>query len=405
MATRTFLAACTAIGLMVPCALGQFAPPGGGGGDISLTPPTNTSQNLQRGPFTAAFVPNRTFTVNAMIGYVNDQPIFVNDIFRPIDTQLRKLASDPTEDFKRVAEPVIRNQLSLLVSDIIVVSAAEGMLSEDDRKRIEIFLALELNRIKTENGGSEPAAEAALAKTGSSIGRELADRRRGFVRSLYFQRYLAPRIQITRDMALTAYERDLKRWQEPAKLELYTLTMPVSRWLREPATNGELGAVKQNPTPAEVAAAEAQAMAMAREIVSKLKAGANFAEMVEQYSFDDGAKSKGGRWGLINVDSLSSPQLKAFVLKLPANTLGDPVFIRDGKEPTVVIAKLGTKADARTVPFEEAQSKIMKEIQDQMIRDLQEAEMRKLEKKSTMEAVERMGGVALDAAVTRYATR
>jgi hypothetical protein len=40
-----------------------------------------------------------------------------------------------------------------------------------------------------------------------------------------------------------------------------------------------------------------------------------------------------------------------------------------------------------------------------MIRVLQDQEMKRLEKGATMEAVQRMEGVAIDAAVTRYATR
>jgi hypothetical protein len=389
---------------------GEVVGPPAGGGDISLAPPSPPSQGggtIIRETTVAAFLPNHSYTVNANIGSVNQQPIFANDLFRPIDATLRKIASTPHTDFRQAAAPIIHTQLQNMISEIIIDKAAEAAMTEDDRARVQIYVGLQRNQILSENGGSEAAAEAALAKEGTSVAKKLAELRRIFVRKYYFQKHLAPRIQITRAMVLAEYEKDPKKWQEPGSVELYTLTLPVSRWLRDPGINGEPGPIKKDPTAIEIANAEAQAMRVAKDIEKQLKAGEDFAKLVDLNTSSDGMRSKGGRWGAINLDSMTDPQLKALVSKLPANTLAEPLLIHqsDFRNSTVVITKVGKRVEPHTVTFEEKQEDIAKDLQDQMIRVLQDQEMKRLEKGATMEAVQRMEGVAIDAAVTRYATR
>ncbi len=394
-----------AVALWCAPALAQFGPPEGGG-SISLAPPTNTSPVPDRVSRVEVFLPNRTYTVNAQIGYVNSQPIFATDIFRPIDASLRRIAADPHADFIAQATQLIHAQLTATISDVVVVSAAEATITEDDKKRAEVYINLERNTILTENGGSEATAEAALEKAGSSLSNELAKSRREFIKHIYFQRRIYPRIQITRDMALAVYEKNPKDYQEPAKIELYTITLPVSRWLREAGTGGVPGPVKANPSSAEIAGAEAQAMTVARDLLTQLKHGADFAVLAEDNNPKDSAQKTGGRWGIINIDSLSNAQLRDAATKMHANSLGDPLLLHDAdfRQSSVVIVKIGQKTEANTIPFEKAQKKITDDLTETLAMQLQEQEMTKLEKEATFEAVDRMQNVAVEAAATRYAT-
>ncbi|HEY4328207.1 MAG TPA: hypothetical protein VGN88_00625, partial [Phycisphaerae bacterium] len=126
------------------------------GGMVDLAPPGGGTANLSNdGPLTTAR-PNQPMTTNALIGFVNDEPIFLNDLFRPIDDKLRRAATTAKSlnEFKALALPIIRGQLSSMVSEILVVSTAKGQLSEQDRHIIDIQLKLDETNLITQHGGS-----------------------------------------------------------------------------------------------------------------------------------------------------------------------------------------------------------------------------------------------------------
>ena len=352
---------------------------------------------------------NRPMTTNAMIGFVNDEPVFLNDVFRPIDADLRRLAAtSPTlEDFKQAANALIGNQLSLRVSESLVVAAAEKLLTDQDKSRIDIFLALQRSKLIAEHGGSIPAADRALAASGSSVDQEMADQRRRVIKDLYIQKNVMPKIVITRQMVLAAYENDPKKWQQTAQVELFTITLYITNWLREPTVNGVRGAILASPTADQIKAAETQALATGQEIVAKLKAGADFARLVEDYDSRDWARSEGGRKPSVTRGSMVNTKLEDFVFSLPAGAIGAPQLLResDFHNTTMVVARVGKKTEARTIPFAEAQAQITNDLRMARMRELQSQEMDKLSRGAAIEAVDRMRDVALDAAVTRYAMK
>ena len=209
-------------------------------------------------------------------------------------------------------------------------------------------------------------------------------------------------------MVLDEYNRDPKKWQHDAQVELYTITLPVSRWLREPSQNGVAGPVMKNATPAQVQAAEAQAMAAAREIEDRLKKGADFAHEAEDNSADPYLK-KGGKVGMVSRGDLSDnlKKLEDYAFNLPANTLGDPLLLHetDYTQSTVRIVKVGRKVEAHTDTFDEVQGDIRTALETKQIGDLRVKEVNSLMSKKAIEAVDRMKDVALDAAIARYATK
>jgi hypothetical protein len=410
-------------------ARGQFAPPGEGGspdaGSSAASPGTTGAGgalNIGLPPVTtrpdstpgadeplAVVQANRALTANAMIGFVDAEPIFLNDLFAPIDAELRRLAavSRTLSDFERNARTLIANQILQRKSEIVLVAAAEAHLTDQDRAMIEARLALERSQLIADHGGSIPGAERALAADGSSIDKEIKNLRRRFLQGLYFERNLKPRIVITRQMLQDAYERDPKKWQQPEQVELYTITLVVRNWLREPSDTATPGPFIANPTPEQIKTAEARALAQGRRIVEQLKAGADFAALAEDNESADGARRLGGRVGLISRGSIANRQKEDFVFSLPTNSVGDPLLLHeeDFRNSSVVVAKAGKKTAARTIPFSEAQTQIAADLRAAQLHELQIQEMQKLERGAAIEAVDRMSDVALAAAVTRYATK
>jgi hypothetical protein len=71
---------------------------------------------------------------------------------------------------------------------------------------------------------------------------------------------------------------------------------------------------------------ESDAKALATDIVIKLRGGADFGQMVAQYSEDATSKAVGGDFGTIKGTSTAYPdQIKKAVLGLKAGEVGDPV--------------------------------------------------------------------------------
>jgi hypothetical protein len=353
--------------------------------------------------------PGQTITTNAMIGFINAEPVFVNDILEPIDEDLRRVAGSvrTLTEFKQLAGTLIDNQLSLRKFESLIVAAEEAQMTEQDKTRVDMMIALERSNLIANHGGSIPMADRALGARGSNVEKAMTAKRRDLIRELYVQKNLIPRVVMTQQMLRDAYDRDLKRWQQPAQVELYTLTLPITQWLLEPTSNGTKGQVMANSTPEQIKAAEAKALALAKEIVAKLKAGGDFARLVEDYDSHDGARTYGGRVGMINRGSKVNRQEEDFVFSLPANSIGEPLLLHeaDFRDSSVVIVKIGKKVEARTVAFTEAQEQLKAELRTAQLRALQEEELKKLARGAAIEGLERMHDVAVDVAVTRYAMK
>jgi hypothetical protein len=351
---------------------------------------------------------NVSLTTNALLGFVNSQPVFVQDMFRPIDKELRGIASSSHNitEFRESARSAIERQMRSYVYEMVMMSAAKADLSEQDKQRLDIYIQIQRSELLSKYGGSLAMAEEALKATNSSVDKEMDDLRRNMIVRLYMHKQLDPRIVVTRDMVMDQYQRS-SATKEDAEIELFTITLPVQRWLREPGVGGKKGPVMQNPTGAQILQAEQMALDTGREIAAKARAGADFAVLAEDYSSADQRANYGGYWPKVKHDGTLNPKLENFAFSLPANTVGDPLLLpnQDFHQSAVVILKVGKKKEARTIPFSEAQAGIRDSIRDKQYQQLQTEYMDKLSKGAAIEAVERMTDVALEAAITRYATQ
>ncbi len=379
-------------------------------GPVSV--PNTVGPAKPKGPINA-IRGDQPLTTSAMLGCtINSHPVYVIDIFRPINGALEKLAASDldTAEFRARAKVLISNQIQSYKNDILLSSAAENTLTDHDQQLISAVLEKERFNLISKNGGSIPAADKALAPQGSSVEKEMADKRRQMIMGLYLQKNVSPKIVVTYPMVRDAYEKDPKKWQRETQVELYQLTLPVVRWLTPTTSDGKKGPPIADPTPAQVTDAENKAMQTARDIIALLKKGPDtpqlFAQLVEDYDSRDGAASKGGRLPDMKKGSISDSRLETYVFSLPAHTIGEPQLLRDPnpQKSRVVIVKIGDKEEAHTVPFADAQADIRKDLWEREAADLQEEYLRKLQDSSTVEAVDQMIDVAVDAAVARYAT-
>jgi hypothetical protein len=376
---------------------------------LSLTPPPPTALDPGTPSFVLAPVrANVSLTTSGLLGFVNSQPVFVQDMFRPIDKELRGIAasSHNITEFRESARTAIEREMRAYVYEMVTMSAAKADLSDQDKARLDVYIHIQRSELLSKYGGSLAMAEQALKATNSSVDKEMDDLRSKMIVQTYMQRQIYPHIVVTRDMVMDQYQRSASK-QENAEIELFTITLPVERWLREPGVGGKRGPVMQNPTGAQILQAEQMAMNTGKEIAAKARAGADFAVLAEDYASVDQRANYGGYWPNVKHDGTLNTTIEKYAFSLPANTVGEPLLLPndDFHKAAVVIMKVGKKKEARVVPFSEAQAAIRDSIREKQFQELETQYMDKLSKGAAIEAVEHMTDVALEAAITRYATQ
>ena len=92
---------------------------------------------------------NVALTTNALLGFVNSQPVFLQDMIRPIDKDLRALAahSKNITDFRDSARTVISRQMQAYVYEMVMMSAARSDLSDQDKSRLDIYMRIQAQRV------------------------------------------------------------------------------------------------------------------------------------------------------------------------------------------------------------------------------------------------------------------
>ncbi len=400
------------------CASAQVSPPGAGAGaasdaapsTVTLSPPPSApviETSNERGPL-SPLRPSQSLTLNVYMGDVASEPIFANDLFRPIDEKLRRAAQTAAniDAFRKTARAIIESELDARITDALIISQAKRSLTKEEQARVEVFLSNEYDRLKTASGGSRAAIDKAMAAKGLTVEKYLADLRKGAMKEIFLNRNPQRKVAITWQMAHDAYEKDPQKWQQIGEVELYTITLPVVRWLRDQQSDGTFKTI-ENPTPAQIKNAEELALQTGRQIVEKIKANADFATLVEDYNSKDEVSYKGGFYGTIRRGSMKNTTIENYAFTLTPNSVGAPLLIRgkDVRDSAVVVVKIGKKTDSRTFSFSEAEAQIRKNLADEQLAELRQLEFNKVLSGPLPDKLKQMLPVAVDAAVARYATK
>ncbi len=346
--------------------------------------------------------PNQPLTMNALLGMINGDPIFVQDVLRPIDGDLIKLAKSARNlsDFKVQSREMVRRQVNTLISDRLTMQKAKSSLDEDDKRRVDIMMNKVRHDLLTQYAGSEAMADQAFRARGSSLEKELNDRKRKFIRDIYLRKTLWPRITVTRQQILAYYEQNIKDYSFDAEVDLYTITLRVDRFLRGPD-----GKVIQNATPEQIKQATEMTMNLARDLIKQIREGADFAVLAEDNSVDN-QKRNGGRWPRTRKGSLAREEIEKSAFSLAANGIAEPVYLSepDPARARVVVVKVGDVQPARVTPFSEAQRDIEAHLREsQWIKLMREFTDKMASEAAVEGTMEQMINTAADVAVARYA--
>jgi hypothetical protein len=184
--------------------------------------------------------------VDGMVGQVNGQAIYADDIFEPIHAQLRALGrTQPRARFRQQAAQLIFNRLQQLVTDSLIYGEAERDLSENERLGLRQLVENHREELirRFGRGSVTLANDTVLEEQGKSLNELVEQYRQEVVVRRYLRQELEPRINVTRRDIRRHYDDNLATYQPPQTYAVYFIRNPdpaVVRSLRQRIAAGEL---------------------------------------------------------------------------------------------------------------------------------------------------------------------
>ncbi len=151
--------------------------------------------------------------------------------------------------------------------------------------------------------------------------------------------------QPTKEEEQKFYEEHKSEMRQPEQIRLSEILISVQK----PAANGQAAA---DPTPEELAAAEAKA----KSLLAEIKAGAKF-EDVAKKSSGDASAAQGGDLGFFRKDG-TLHELESQLFAMKTGDVSDVIRTRQG----FVILKVTDHAPAGVLPLKEVEPKIQEAI-------------------------------------------
>jgi peptidyl-prolyl cis-trans isomerase SurA len=269
--------------------------------------------------------------LDRVVAVVNDEALTLSEIQEEGQPVIRKIFRDfvgPERD-RRVEEAEKR-----LVDDLIdrrlayQVAKKEGMLPSS----AEVTGAIE--ELKKNNNAADEAQFRALLR---AEGMTIEQVRRTIQERLAISHVLARQIRssiIIREDELTQYYQDHQdKYRRIPEAEIRHIFIAV-------------------PSGTDETAAKARA----EEVLAKIRAGADFAKMAEQFS-DSPTKEKGGEMGAIHKGDLA-PEIEAAAFSLPVGGVSDLIRTSAGWN-LIKVERIRTETEA---PFAEVRDAIRDEV-------------------------------------------
>lgn len=162
---------------------------------------------------------DEVYTLDAMVGQVNGQPMYAASVFEPISDQLAAIGRrEPRVVFKLRAKELIAKRLDEMLLDSLILGEAERDLSPAEQAGLQNILKLQRQDIVRFWGeGSEKLADIRLREhQGKGVDQLMTERRQKIVVQRYLRQKLLPKINVTRKDIERYYSDHYKEYNPPA---------------------------------------------------------------------------------------------------------------------------------------------------------------------------------------------
>jgi len=124
------------------------------------------------------------------------------------------------------------------------------------------------------------------------------------------------------------YDKNQARYQQ-AKIKVIYIAFKPSAPLTGPVPTGksleDVARAISEGGSSKTQRTEAEARKLAEDLVKQIRGGADFAKLVAEYSEDSTSKAAGGDFGVVNINSSYSEDVKKAVLALKVGEVTDPL--------------------------------------------------------------------------------
>ena len=288
---------------------------------------------------------------------VNDDAVTSTEVLSPVRDQLADLAArlDP-DQFPAQAGPLIARSTADRVRSLLLYQYAKSQLSKNKNFDEAVKSQMEKKRrdVLAQYEGSEARAQVELAHAGATLDDRLEKIKRNLIVAAYQDFYFMPSLQITRSQMLQSYRANLQnKYTHAPRIQFQLIEIQVDKFLPSP---------RPYPSDQQLDAARAQAENAARAALEKLQLGADFAQVVRQFSHGY-RKDTDGLWQPMDPDALQTayrPVVDALALIQPGQF--SPVIPGDRR---FFIARLVDRQPASVTPFPAAQNEIDASLREQ----------------------------------------
>lgn len=176
------------------------------------------------------------FAVDAMVGQVNGQAVYADEVLDPIDAQLTALARQlPPSQFYRRAGQLVAGRVQQIVADALILGEAERALSDRERQALRIILQRERDRLLRELGrGSLAMAEDRLQQErGMTLDQYLEQRRQEIIISRFLRQELLPLINVSRRDIERYYRENREEFAPPPTRDVRVYIAPTQEQAAE----------------------------------------------------------------------------------------------------------------------------------------------------------------------------
>jgi peptidyl-prolyl cis-trans isomerase SurA len=315
------------------------------------------SNKIPQGKFTAEqmktipFPPRYDLPVpeGGMALNVESETITTKEMVLRLEQQLKPVAMQGNEAaFRRAAQPAFREVLRSRITDILLYKEAKKKAPENIDDPLDKAVESELSRFLASYGNNRILADNALRTMGYDWKSYRDFERKLILTQSYLSKEFTDKRPVSHGEMLDYYNRHHDQFCMDGTIQFRVIEIIPEKLLSDMVRPGE--------------AAEAAAVRLSVEVMDKIKGGADFGKLAEQYSQGPLA-AQGGLWRPVTPGSGSLPapydilEQKAMAME-PGQAVGP--FPVDGR---LLILKLESKKEAQCKSFEDVQDAIEQQFQ------------------------------------------
>jgi len=219
-----------------------------------------------------------------------------------------------------------------------------------------------------EAGGSRTKLEKNLAEEDLTVKELMEDHKRRLTVQVYQQVKFLPAISVTRPMLLGYYEKNKSKYSKEKKVAMQLIAVLIEGLLPTD--------ISSNPSPQEIARAQAAARDRIGQAEKLLDSGTDFTEVASK--FTDIKRDTGGKLPLWPAGSLLQKKVENAAFSLQQGQRSSVIQVEPAKDASgrttsyggFYIVKAYEVREAQVTSFEDAQDDITRELKKQQLDEL-----------------------------------